>query len=220
MKQWLNTIRKPGAKSSTILQVRNSFLILLLGAALGVFSKWLDTTSISAGIWWQNVLGSIDLGNILSALPILLVIALAISIYSRTALRASLNVFLFFLGMICAYHLFTQAFTSFNPQENMTIWYSFTLASPILAFISWYAKGIRLPSLIISIFILGVMAALTFNAGFWYLYIFSPTHILLFIVAALILYVSPLHSVISIIGAAMISPYLLLFWLIFSDTLF
>lgn len=165
MKQWLNSIRKPETKLPLSLQVRNSLFILLFGVALGTFSKWLDLIAIDDGVWWQKIFGSIDLGNLLSDLPIWLVMALAISIYSRTALGATLNVFLFFLGMNLAYHLFTITFAGFNPQEYMTIWYSVTLASPILAFVSWYAKGTSLPSTIISILILGVMASLTFNVG-------------------------------------------------------
>ena len=71
-------------------------VFFLVGAALGVFAKWLDTLGINDGIWWQRILGMIDLGNILSLFPVWLLIALAVAVYANSPLNAALRVFLFF----------------------------------------------------------------------------------------------------------------------------
>ena len=135
MKAWLYKIRTPNRDIKLSLQITYSILILLFGIALGVFSKWLDNMGINDAIWWQHILGIIDLRNVFSEFAIWLLIALAISVYSGSALRAGLNVFLFFAGMCISYHLYTIVFAGFNPQRYMMIWYGFTLLSPVLAFV-------------------------------------------------------------------------------------
>ena len=122
-------------------QIAYSILILLLGIALGAMAKWLDGIPFNDAIWWQYILGILDLRNVFSEFAIWLLIALAVSVYSRTPLRASLSAFLFFVGMCISYHLYTIVSAGFNPQRYMMIWYGFTLLSPILAFICWYGKG-------------------------------------------------------------------------------
>ena len=93
MKAWLYKIRTPNRDIKLSLQMTCSILILLFGIALGVFSKWLDNMGINDAIWWQHILGIIDLRNVFSELAIWLLIALAISVYSSSPLRAGLNVF-------------------------------------------------------------------------------------------------------------------------------
>ena len=140
MKAWLYKIRTPNRDIKLSPQITYSILILLFGIALGVFSKWLDNMGINDAIWWQRILGIIDLRNVFSEFAIWLLIALAISVCSGSPLRAGLNVFLFFVGMCISYHLYTIVCAGFNPQRYMMIWYGFTLLSPALAFICWYGK--------------------------------------------------------------------------------
>ena len=96
MNSWLDKIRTPNRDIKLSLQVSYSILILLFGVALGVLSKWLDNMWINDAIWWQHILGIIDLRNVFSEFAIWLLIAIALSVYSSTPLRAALNVFLFF----------------------------------------------------------------------------------------------------------------------------
>ena len=168
MKEYLDKIRIPDKNMKIKNKIINTFLIFLLGILLGIFSKWLDNLSINDEIWWQKIIGLLDLRNVFSMFGIWLFLALAISIFSKTPLRARINVLVFFIGMTTSYHLYTIYFSAFNPINYMMIWYGFTLASPFIAYICWYAKGIGKTSTIISSLILCVMFMSTFNIGLWY----------------------------------------------------
>lgn len=204
MKAWLYKVRTPNREKLSA-QITYSILILLLGIALGIFSKWLDNTGINDAIWWQHILGTIDLRNVFSEFAIWLLIALAISVYCSSPLRAGLNVFLFFVGMCTSYHLYTIMFAGFNPGSYMMIWYGITLLSPVLAFICWFGKGKTKTSLIIDILILAVMMSVCFSIGFWYFYITRIINVIIFIDSVVIMYSEPKQTVISLLGAVVLS---------------
>ena len=205
MKAGLYKVRAPKRDIKLPVQITYSILVLLLGIVLGVFSKWLDNTPVNDTIWWQHILGILDLRNVFSEIAIWLLIALAISVYSRTPLRACLNVFLFFAGMCASYQLYTIVFAGFNPQRYMMIWYGFTILSPILAFICWYGKGATKVSLIIDILILAVMISVCFAIGFWYFDIVRIINVVIFVGSVVILYSKPKQTVISLVGAVVLS---------------
>ncbi len=180
-------------------KIINTLLILLLGIVLGILSKWLDDFRDDGKILWQILNGTLDLRGIFSEFGIWIFIATVISVYSKTPLRASLNVFLFFIGMTVNYHLYTIYFSGFNPKRYMMIWYTITLFTPTLAFFCWYAKGKNKISLVISSLILCVMIFASFNIGMWYFDLKSIIDLLIFIGTVFILYVSPKNCSISLI---------------------
>lgn len=205
MKKFLNKIRTLDKNTKIKSKIINTLLIFLLGIILGIFSKWLDNLGINDEIWWQHIIGILDLGNVFSLFGIWIFIATAISVFSKTPLRASLNVFLFFLGMTVSYHLYTIYFSGFNPKSYMIIWYVITLITPILAFICWYAKGNGKISLIICSGILAVMLMSSFSIGMWYFYFKSIIDTILFIGTMGILYTNPKKSVCSLLGSLIIA---------------
>ena len=202
MKTYLDSIRKPYKDIKLSKKIINSLLILALGIILGIFSKWLDNMTIVDTIWWQQI---IDLGNFFSEFGIWIFLAVVIAVFSKTPLRASLNVFLFFTGMTISYHLYTILFCGFNPKSYMMIWYGITLLTPILAFICWYAKGNGKISLIICAGILSVMMLFSFGIGIWYFDIKSIIDTILFIGTVLVLYNNPKKSMYSLIGAIILA---------------
>ncbi len=180
-------------------KIIDTFLILAAGIILGVLSKWLDNLSINDSIGWQHLIGLLDLRNVFSSLGIWLLFALIISFYSSSPFRASLNVFVFFMGMCLSYHFYTILFSGFNPKSYMMFWYLITLISPLLAFICWYAKGRGKLSFWIDVFILAAMFFVSFSFGMWYIDIKSVIDLLIFLSAFLLLYKDVKSSVCSVL---------------------
>ena len=187
-------------------KVINTFIVLVFGIVLGIFSKWLDNTPLNDSIMWKRfLLGYLDLGNVFSMIGIWLLIALCISIYSATPLRASINVFIFFLGMNISYHIYTIIFAGFNPMNYMIIWYFLTLFSPILTFICWYSKGAGIIPVIINTCIIAIMILCCFGIGMWYFDFTSIINTIIFIITLIILYNTPQKSIITLIGGLVIA---------------
>ena len=199
MKNALKKIRLPDKSLKMKNKILNTFLIFLFGVILGIFSKWLDNLSIDDSVWWQHILGILDLRNVFSLFGIWLFFAITISIFSKTPRRASINVLLFFLGMTVSYHLYTIRFCGFNPMKYMMIWYGFTLISPLLAYVCWYAKGQNKVSMIISSLILSVMFISSFHIGIWYFDLKSIIDLLIFIGTVIVLYVNPKNTIYSLV---------------------
>ena len=93
---------------------------------------------------------------------------MCISIYSNSSVRAAVNVFVFFAGMVTSYYLYSKFVAGFFPASYAMIWFGFTAVSPILAFICWYAKGESRLSFVLSSVIIAVLFNMTFVYGWIY----------------------------------------------------
>ena len=204
----LSKIRNPDNSLDLKRKIINSILILLFGILLGILAKWLDNLSINDSIKWQRVLEQIDLRNILSEMNIWIFIAINLSIFSKTPLRASLNVFLFFLGMTISYHLYTIIFSGFNPKQYMMVWYIVTIISPILAFICWYSKSEHIVSVIISSIIIAIMISISFSIGFWYIDLYRLIYLIMVIGVVITLHVNIRNTLISIVIGLILSFFI------------
>ena len=197
LKDRLNQIRTPkrcSAKSAVI----SAALIFAAGIVLGIFSKWLDELALDSSIWWHRLFETLDLGNFFSDFAVWLLIALIISVFSPSALRAALNVFVFFAGMCAAYHIYTVLFSGFNPSSYMMIWYGITLLSPALAVICWYAKGTGVIPVILDIAIIAVFSLSCFSIGWIYFSLRGALYLFVFAGAVAVLYKNPKQLLISL----------------------
>ena len=212
MINFLEKVRTSNYNLTTFNKIRNSIMIFIFGILLGIFSKWLDNLPLNNSIWWQHILGILDLGNVFSSLGVWILISVCISIYSNSPLRASINVFIFFLGMCVSYHIYTIIFAGFNPMNYMLIWYAITLISPFMAFICWYAKGSGISAFIIKVSIITVMILCYFAIGMWYFDFTSIINTIFFIITLAVLYDTPKKSVYTLICSIVVS-YLIRFFI-------
>ena len=141
MINFLNDIRNAENPISNNRKLINTIALLFLGIALGSFSKYLDFRQAELPSVLMAINGALDIGNFLGRFAIWVLIALCISIYSNSAIRASINVFVFFVGMVASYYLYSNYIAGFFTRSYAMIWFGFTAVSPLLAFVCWYAKG-------------------------------------------------------------------------------
>ena len=197
--KFLNDIRKPDNDLKLKNKIINTLLIFLFGIALGIFSKWLDILEIDSSVWWMNIVEVLDLNNFFSEMAVWLFIALAVAVFSKTALRAGLNVFLFFTGMCISYHLYTVVFGGFNPEDYMMIWYGLTIISPVFAIICWYGRSESRVSTVINSLILFFMSASCFSLGMLYFDFRGILYTAVFIACCAVIYVKPVSFMISLV---------------------
>ena len=149
-------IRKPEKKVAVREEVLYSVLILVFGIVMGFIAKMLDTGDLGE---LPSFLGMIDIVNFLGRFAIWIFIGVCISIYSISAGRAAVNVFLFFAGMVGAYYIYSFFVAGFFPKSYAMMWIALVFVTPLLGAVCWYAKGEGLIATAISGVILGVLFA-------------------------------------------------------------
>lgn len=188
--RYLEKVRIPEKQSSQIREVLFTTAALMLGICLGIFSKFLDFRQTELPDVLRLIDRTLDVHNFLGTFAPWIVLAVFISIKSRSPIRAGINVFAFFAGMVTSYYLYSNFVAGFFPKSYAMIWGGFTLISPILAFFCWYAKGKGWVALVISAGILGFIINSTLLYGMWYVNIRTWLHLLTLILGIIILHKS------------------------------
>lgn len=159
MKSFLADIRKPDTDVPLWVKILSSAAIIIVGALLGVFQKWLDGQAFNE---LPVLFQMLDLTNFFGRLAIWILLATVISVFASSPARASFNTFIFFISMVAAYYIYCWFILGFFPGAYAMIWVAMAFASIFLAYICWYAKGNGIAAIIISALILGVVSAQTF----------------------------------------------------------
>ena len=187
MIDFLNKIRRP-INISLSRKLVYSTLIFVIGVILGVISKIFDETASNSLPYFLEVL---DLRNFLSRMGVWIFLAVLISVNSKSPVRSGINIFLFFVGLIGSYYLYTVMIAGFFPKSYTMIWIIMTVISPLMAFICWYAKGKGIIAISISSIIIMFISRQAFAFGLWYFSIRSILELLLWIATVFVLYKSP-----------------------------
>lgn len=195
-------------------KILHSIVVLFFGIVLGTVSKCLDTTPSNE---LPFIIERLDVRNFLGRFAIWILIAVCISIYSNSSIRAAVNVFTFFLGMVTSYYLYSKFIAGFFPRSYAMIWFGLTAISPLLAFVCWYAKGKSKSSLAISSLIIAVLFNMTFSYGWIYFGIYSSLELIVFICGLIILRRSTIRetivtTAIGIIAAMILNMILPFYW--------
>ena len=187
MNLFLNDIRCAENPISGNRKIIYTIAVFFLGIALGTFSKFLDFRQAQLPGVLMAIDGALDIHNSLGRFAIWALIALCISVYSNSAIRASVNVFVFFLGMVTSYYLYSNYVAGFFPRSYAMIWFGFTMISPFLAFVCWYAKGKSRPAFMLSVLILAVLFNMTFVYGWGYFEARSILELAVFMIGVAVL---------------------------------
>ncbi len=129
--------------------IRNSLLILLLGAALGVLGKWADFYSP----WLAELTGGVQLWIFLGCV---------LALYSWTPRRAALHVVLLLGGMICAYYVTALVMKGAWDRRYVIGWSIAAVLSAVPGYLLWYAKGRTRRAWLMCAGVLAVQAAAMF----------------------------------------------------------
>ncbi len=184
----LNDIREP-IHISRRKKILNTLLVLVFGLAMGIGAKFLDGVPSNL---FPDFIESLDIANFFGRMAIWYLLAVIISVYSKTPFRASVNVFVFFAGMLTGYYTYTRLFAGFYPDRvYLMIWVVLTALSPFLAFICWYSKGKGNTALVISSLISAVLFLQAFTFGLTYFNAPYILEVLVWAAGIAVLYKSP-----------------------------
>ncbi len=211
---FFNRIRCANKQMPMSKKILHSITVLFFGIVLGTVSKFLDTTPSNE---LPFIIERLDVRNFLGRFAIWILIAVCISIYSNSSIRAAVNVFTFFLGMVTSYYLYSKFIAGFFPRSYAMIWFGLTAISPLLAFVCWYAKGKSKISLAISSLIIAVLFNMTFSYGWIYFGIYSSLELIVFICGLIILRRSTIKetivtTAIGVIAAMILNMILPFYW--------
>ena len=114
---------------------------ITIGVILGLAAKLVDAQGI-------NPIFD-DIGG---RLGIWIFVATLISVISYSPKLAAVKVFFFFVSLLTVYYLYTVFFLHFVPMKEIIFWGMCAVASPVCAYVMWYARGNgSVPSLVLSL---------------------------------------------------------------------
>ena len=170
-------------------------LCLALGIILGITSKYLDTVAVD-GSWITNVLHY--LGDLFTRLGIWVWIATLIAAYSRTLRRAAINTFVFFIGMLLSYYIYSAYLFGFFPTSYFILWGGITLLSPLLAAVVWIAKNDERLAMILPAMPMGLMLSLSLSIGFFYVDFTHLEELIMYVFLCVVFYKNQKQMIVSI----------------------
>ena len=161
----LNKIRKSHPQKSTPKKLAFTFLALLAGFGLAILTELFSGMSARVLPQW---LESVNIRNLFATLMPWALGTLIISLFSRTPIRAAINVFTFSCGLILGCCVYLGVFVHILPDwSHLSYIVILTAISPLIAAVCWYGRGVGTVAGFVAAFIL----------AYWFLqaFHFTPT---------------------------------------------
>ena len=177
-------------------KIPDFIICLVVGIALGTISKYLDTIAVD-GSWRTSILHYF--ADLFTRLGIWILIGTIIAAYSKTLIRAAINTFLFFIGMLISYYIYSAYLFGFFPTSYFILWGSIVLVSPLLAIIVWKAKNHTHLAFILPAFPLGLLLSLSLGMGLFYVYLSYIEEFIMYVILCVIFYKESKQMAISVI---------------------
>ena len=170
-------------------------LCLVLGIILGIVSKYLDTIAVD-GSWITKFLHFF--GDLFTRLGIWVLIATLVAAYSKTLVRAAINIFVFFIGMLISYYAYSAFLFGFFPTGYFILWGSVALVSPLLAMVVWKAKNNERLAMILPALPMGLLLSLSLSIGLFYIDLTYYEELIMYVFLCLVFYKNQKQIVVSI----------------------
>ncbi|WP_054957935.1 hypothetical protein [Paenibacillus dakarensis] len=164
-------------------------IFLLFGIALGTISKYLDTVSVVDKNWLTIILHYF--AALFTRLGVWVFIATLIAAYCKTPIRAAIHTFVFFIGMLISYYVYSAYLFGVFPTKYFIAWGSLALISPLLAIIAWKAKNNVRLAYILPALPMGLMMSLSFGMGLFYMYLNHIEELMMYVVLCVVFYKNP-----------------------------
>lgn len=169
-------------------KISDFIICLVLGAFLGVISKYLDTIAVDEN-WWTYILHFF--AALFTRMGIWILIATLIASYSKTTKRAAVNTFAFFIGMLITYYGYSAYLFGFFPTSYFLLWGCISLLSPILAIIVWHAKNNKQMAVFLPALPMGLMLSLSLGIGLSYIYINHFEELIMYVLLCVVFFKNP-----------------------------
>nr|WP_245339060.1 hypothetical protein [Paenibacillus shirakamiensis] len=170
---------------------------------MGIISKYLDTISITDGKKWDTVLSYF--GDLFTRVGIWIFIATIIATFSKTKISAAGNTFIFFIGVLISYYLYSTYLFGFFPTRYFISWFIIAIISPLLALIAWEAKNNVRLSYILPALPMGILLKYSIGIGLFYIYLNYIEELIMYLIICIVYYKQPKQMVAIVILSIIIA---------------
>ncbi len=164
----LDRIRERDKEVSIAANILSSLLILFLAVIVGAVVLAIQYFAGNSTVWWQDIFKDVGIDQVFKHFPFWFLLGLAVAVNSSRPIKAAINEFIFFLGVIIGFNILPKVLSDVQKPDNMGTWYLVMVVSAVLAMVFWYAKSNSWPSIAFDAVIIGVLGAVMFDCGFLY----------------------------------------------------
>lgn len=208
MKDKLNKIREPEDVSKAVYII-GCVACIIAGCAVGVMVSWFNFLADNSTVWWQDIVGDLNLNVVFTKFPIWFLLGLAVAVWSGNPIKAAINELLFFVGVNFGILLAPKVFSGIGAQAGTMKWLLVGVIAAALALVFWYAKSQSWPSIAFDALIIGVLAAYCFDCGFVYFHfgdiVMDLINAIIIFLVVVVLASGVIQFLVSLLGGAVIA---------------